>query len=49
MSNTMKDALFLLTVGILGAFLFTCVSSSQAQPQRRSFNLSRHRLWYRSV
>ena len=49
MNSTMKDALFLLAVGLVGALLCTRINSTQTQPQRHSVNLSRHRFWYRSL
>jgi hypothetical protein len=49
MSNTMKDALFLLALGVVGAWLCSRVNATQTQPQIGPLNLSRNRFWYRSL
>ena len=38
-----------LVLGFVGALLCSRLNSTQTQPQRRSFNLSRHWLWHRSL
>jgi len=45
----MKDALFLLAVGILGAVICTRPRPVQPARQPRPRNLFNHRLWYRSL